>query len=893
MECGGHEHESSGYLGTIEVLYARLASAPGGLTETEAAERLARSGPNRLGMAHRVAPLAILAEQFKNVLIVILLLATLASSFLGHAVEAMAIAVIVLFAVLLGFIQEYRSERAMDALRALAAPVATVLRDGVERDLPAADVVPGDVVLLRAGNRVPADARLLEAVNLKIQESVLTGESAPVEKVVADLDEADLPLGDRRNMVFAGTLVTYGRGRALVTATAGQTEFGKIAGELAGVETGRTPLQESLDRMGRLLAVVALGVVMLIVGLGLLRGQGLVEMLMFGIALAVAVVPEALPAVVTISLAIGVQRLIRRNALIRRLPAVETLGCTSVICTDKTGTLTRDEMTVRRIVVDGREIEVGGVGYAPQGDFHSAGLPLAAELDVHLQRLLAAAALASDAEVHATDGGWAITGDPTEAALVVVAAKGGLGKHHLKINAPRVHEIPFTSETKRMTTVHACDGALLACSKGAPEVILAACTHQLTATGEVVLDTGRRDAALRDVSVLAGQGMRVLAIADKSAGAVTDAETQMVFLGLVGMIDPPRPEVGAALRTCETAGIRVVMITGDHPLTARAIAAELGILKAGQVISGSDLVALSDAELAQSIGRIDVFARVSPADKLRVVNALQAQGAVVGMTGDGVNDAPALKKADIGIAMGVAGTDVAREVAAMTLTDDNFASIVAAIEEGRAIYGNIRKYLMYLLSSNLGEILLMAVVTLFALPLPLTAVQILYVNLATDGLPALALAFDPHDRKLMLDRPRARSEGLFQPSVVFLTVLGGVWSAGANLTLFIWAMASGRSAAESMTMVFVLLVLIQFAKAFSFRCDRESIFVRPFANHWLNLAVLWEVLLLIVVVYLPVLNAPFGTYALSFEGWLVVGPTALSIIPVLDAGKWFVRRNGW
>ena len=893
MECGGHEHESSGYLGTIEVLYARLASAPGGLTETEAAERLARSGPNRLGMAHRVAPLAILAEQFKNVLIVILLLATLASSFLGHAVEAMAIAVIVLFAVLLGFIQEYRSERAMDALRALAAPVATVLRDGVERDLPAADVVPGDVVLLRAGNRVPADARLLEAVNLKIQESVLTGESAPVEKVVADLDEADLPLGDRRNMVFAGTLVTYGRGRALVTATAGQTEFGKIAGELAGVETGRTPLQESLDRMGRLLAVVALGVVMLIVGLGLLRGQGLVEMLMFGIALAVAVVPEALPAVVTISLAIGVQRLIRRNALIRRLPAVETLGCTSVICTDKTGTLTRDEMTVRRIVVDGREIEVGGVGYAPQGDFHSAGLPLAAELDVHLQRLLAAAALASDAEVHATDGGWAITGDPTEAALVVVAAKGGLGKHHLKINAPRVHEIPFTSETKRMTTVHACDGALLACSKGAPEVILAACTHQLTATGEVVLDTGRRDAALRDVSVLAGQGMRVLAIADKSAGAVTNAETQMVFLGLVGMIDPPRPEVGAALRTCETAGIRVVMITGDHPLTARAIAAELGILKAGQVISGSELVALSDAELAQSIGRIDVFARVSPADKLRVVNALQAQGAVVGMTGDGVNDAPALKKADIGIAMGVAGTDVAREVAAMTLTDDNFASIVAAIEEGRAIYGNIRKYLMYLLSSNLGEILLMAVVTLFALPLPLTAVQILYVNLATDGLPALALAFDPHDRKLMLDRPRARSEGLFQPSVVFLTVLGGVWSAGANLTLFIWAMASGRSAAESMTMVFVLLVLIQFAKAFSFRCDRESIFVRPFANHWLNLAVLWEVLLLIVVVYLPVLNAPFGTYALSFEDWLVVGPTALSIIPVLDAGKWFVRRNGW
>ncbi len=893
METGERVQAVAGHLGSLEACCAALEVTAEGLSSAEAQARLVRYGPNRIGGTRRVSPLTILAEQFKNVLVVILLLATVASSFLGHAVEALAITVIVLFAVLLGFVQEYRAERAMDALRALAAPLATVLRDGIERDIAASEVVPGDVALLRAGNRVPADARLLEAVNLKVQESVLTGESAPVEKSVCELTLPELPIGDRRNMAFAGTLVTYGRARALVTATGGGTEFGKIAGELEGVASGRTPLQESLDRMGRLLAGVAGGVVLLIVALGLLRGQGLIDMLMFGIALAVAVVPEALPAVVTISLAIGVQRLIRRNALIRRLPAVETLGSTSVIGTDKTGTLTRDEMTVRRIVQDGRVFQVEGVGYAPLGGIHTAQGALAGEDVVPLQRLLRVATLASDAEVRPAEGGWTISGDPTEAALIVAAAKAGFDKHRLAIDAPRVHEIPFASESKRMTTVHQCAGQLLACSKGAPEVILAACAKQLTAAGEIELDAGRRAQVLRDVSALAGEGMRVLAVADKPGSTLSDAEEKMVFLGLVGMIDPPRPEVAAALRTCETAGVRVVMITGDHPLTARAIAAELGILKAGQVVSGSELAAMSDTELAVAIGRIDVFARVSPADKLRVVNALQAQGAVVGMTGDGVNDAPALKKADIGIAMGVAGTDVAREVSAMTLTDDNFASIVAAIEEGRAIYGNIKKYLMYLLSSNLGEILLMAAVTLFALPLPLTAVQLLYVNLATDGLPALALAFDPHGRNLMHEAPRPRSEGIFRPSVVSLTVLGGVWSAAVNLSLFIWAMASGRSAAESMTMVFVSLVLIQFAKAFSFRCDRESILVRPFANRWLNLAILWEVMLLAVVVYVPALHAPFGTYALPFEDWLIVGLAALSVIPVLEAGKCFIRRKGW
>ena len=874
---------------------ARLMTTPEGLSGAEAEARLQRHGPNVLGVVHRVSPVAILLEQFKNVLVIILLLATGASAFLGHAVEAVAITVIVLFAVVLGFIQEYRAERAIDALRALAAPLASVLRDGREIEVPARALVPGDVIVLRAGNRIPADARLLEAINLKVQEGVLTGESAAVEKNVPALVVADLPLGDRCNMAYAGTLATYGRGRAVVVATGMATEFGKIAGVLQGVEAGRTPLQGSLDRLGRALAWVALVIVLLIVVLGLLRGQSFIEMLMFGIALAVAVVPEALPAVVTISLAIGVQRLVRRNALVRRLPAVETLGSTSVICTDKTGTLTRDEMTARRVHCAGVRVDVAGAGYAPEGAISASEGALSEGALAALQRLLRAALLASDAELVVAPGdAWQIKGDPTEGALVVLAVKAGLARSVVEAAYPRVHEIPFSSESKRMTTVHrAADGSggSLACAKGAPEVILASCVLHLDAQGEVPLDETLRQALLVTVSDMAAAGMRVLAIADKPGAGIEDAGQEMTFLGLVGMIDPPRPEVAAALRTCETAGIRVVMITGDHPLTAEAIARELGILKGGTILTGAQLAALGEAELSATIGRIDVFARVSPVDKLRVVTALQANGAVVGMTGDGVNDAPALKKADIGIAMGISGTDVAREVAAMTLTDDNFASIVAAIEEGRGIYGNIKKYLMYMLSSNLGEIGLMVGASLFGLPLPLSVVQILYVNLATDGLPALALAVDPPDVDSMKRSPRPPGEGLFNRSVLILIAAGGAWSTLVNLSLFAWALASGRSVSEAMTMTFVTLVLIEFVKAFNFRSDRDSVFIRPFANRWLNLAILWEILLLAAIVYVPLLHAPFGTFALSLDDWLIALGVALSVMPVLETVKWLERRR--
>ena len=871
---------------------ARLESFSAGLTAAEAARRLDEYGSNELQAAHRISPWTILFEQFKNVLIVILLAATVLSAFLGHGVEAVAITVILLFSVVLGFVQEYRAERAIEALRQMAAPTATALRDGEEREIPARDLVPGDVVVLRAGNRIPADARLIEAVNLQIQEAALTGESVPVEKHAAPLSNPELALGDRKNMAYAGTTATYGRGRAIVAATGMKTEFGKIAQMLQTVETGKTPLQENLDKLGHTLGRAAFVVVGIIVALGLFRGQPFIEMLVFGIALAVAVVPEALTAVVTISLAIGVQRLVKRRALMRRLPAVETLGSTSVICSDKTGTLTKEEMTARKLYVAGQLLEVSGAGYEPHGQFSRDGVSV--EPSTPLERLLQAAALASDAHIARNEvaGRWQVTGDPTEGALVVVAAKAGLNKAALDARFPRVHEIPFASDTKRMTTLHSVAADVVAFAKGAPEIILDSCERQWTADGETRLDAASRNELVETVRHMASEGLRVLAVASKAGATLENAERDMTFLGLVGMIDPPRPEAKAAIQTCEQAGIRVVMITGDHPITAHAVARELGLLKAGRVTSGAELEAMSEAELERQVENIEVYARVSPAHKLRVVTALQKKGHVVAMTGDGVNDAPALKKADIGIAMGITGTDVAKEAAAMMLTDDNFASIVAAVEEGRGIYSNIKKYLMFLLSSNIGEIGLMGGAMLLGLPLPLTAVQILYVNLATDGLPALALALDPPEADLMRRKPGNPRKGIFTRPVVTLMMVGGVWSMLANLSLFAWALNSGRSVAEAMTMTFVSLVLIQFFKAYNFRSDRLSVLNRPFANTWLNWAISWEFVLLLVVVYVPSLHKPFGTFSLSVVDWAIVVGLALTISPVLEAAKWMERR-GW
>jgi Ca2+-transporting ATPase len=881
---------------TADATLAELKTSSAGLTSQEALRRLNEYGPNELEAARSVSPWRLLFDQFKNILIVILLVATGLSAFLGEGIETIVIGVIVLFAVGLGFIQELRAEKAIDALRKMAAPTATVLRDGEELLVPAQHLVPGDIVLLQAGNRVPADLRIVESINLQIEEAALTGESVAVAKQAGAIAGEKAALGDRKNMAYAGTVATYGRSRAVVVATAMNTEFGKIARMLQSVVTERTPLQKNLDKVGHLLARIALVIVALIVALGLLRGQPFMEMLIFGVALAVAVVPEALPAVVTISLAIGVQRMVKRHALMRRLPAVETLGCTSVICSDKTGTLTKDEMTVRRIHVADRQWEVSGAGYEPHGQFLVEGRPM--EPDEAVRQFLRAATLASDA--HSTrgesDGRWRIKGDPTEGALVVAAAKAGLVKAELERQAPRTGEIPFTSETKRMTTLHAIQEGSVAFSKGAPEIILASCTRRLVRengeTHEKALVDADREQILEIARSLADQALRVLGVASKSGATLGNAERGMTFLGLAGMIDPPRPEAKESVRKCEQAGIRVIMITGDHPVTAQAVARELGILKGGRAITGAQLDALSDAELEREVAGIDVFARVSPAHKLRVVTALQKGGSVVAMTGDGVNDAPALKKADIGIAMGITGTDVSKEAAAMTLTDDNFASIVAAVEEGRGIFSNIKKYLMYLLSSNIGEMLIMAGATVLGMPMPLSAVQILYLNLATDGLPALALAVDPPERDLMRRKPRNPRAGIFSRPVVFLMVVGGIWSAVANLGLFAWARACDFPADECMTLVFVSLCLVEFFKAFSFRSDRHTVFRRPFANRWLNLAIVWELLLLAGVVYLPFMHKPFGTFSLPLLVWPVLLGVAVTIIPVLEAAKWAVRR-GW
>src|SRR5688572_20712251 len=728
---------------TVEECFEELKTTSSGLTSAEARQRLEEYGPNELQAAGRVSPWTILLEQFKNVLIIILLFATALSASLGHGLEAIAITVIVLFAVVLGFVQEYRAERAIEALREMAAPTASVIRDGRERRINAHELVPGDLILLATGDKVPADVRLVEAVNLQTVEAPLTGESAAVQKHTRPLEDERLPTGDRKNLAYAGTVVTYGRGRAVVFATGMTTEFGKIAQMLEGVDTATTPLQKNLDKVGKTLARASIGVVLIIVTLGLLRGQPFVEMLIFGVALAVAVVPEALPAVVTISLALGVKRMVKRNALVRRLPAVETLGSTSVICSDKTGTLTRDEMTARRLFVGGQMLQVSGRGYEPQGKFSVNGTEV--EPNVPLSLLLRASALSSDARLERSETGdkWEVKGDPTEGALVVAAAKAGLIKTELDKQFPRVSEIPFSSETKRMTTLHETPEGVTAFAKGAPEVIVQSCAFEMTADGKKPMDEARRAAVLEVARDMAAEALRVLAVASKPDASIETADKDMDLLGLVGMIDPPRREAKAAVHECEQAGIKVIMITGDHPLTAKAVAQELGISKNGQIVAGPELEEMDDAELERMIESIEVCARVSPAHKLRIVTALQKRGQIVAMTGDGVNDAPALKKADIGIAMGITGTDVSKEAAAMTLTDDNFASIVAAVEEGRGIFSNIKKYLMYLLSSNVGEIGLMAGATLAGLPLPLSAVQILYVNLATDGLPALALAVDP------------------------------------------------------------------------------------------------------------------------------------------------------
>ncbi len=879
---------------------ASFNSSPGGLSQEEALGRIAQFGPNELTEKKKISPLAIFLAQFANFLIIILLIAVALSATLGEVADAVLIGVIVLFACGLGFIQEYRAERAMEALKKMAAPATSVLRDGKEIKIPARELVPGDIIVIRTGDRIPADARLIEAVNLKTEEAPLTGESIPIEKIIEPL-EGEVNVGDRKNMVFTGTVAVYGRGKAVVTATGMATEFGKIAAMLQEVKEERTPLQINLDRVGKWIGIGALALCFILAGLGVMRGHEILEMFIWGVALAVAAVPEALPAVVVISLALGVRRMVKRHVLIRKLPAVETLGCTTYICSDKTGTLTQDQMTVRQIYINGKLVNVSGVGYEPKGEFQLNGKIVDVAYDVPMQSLMKINTLCNDARLVSVDGVWDIKGDPTEGALVVVGAKAGLAQEEANAKSPRIDEIPFTSERKRMTTIHNTPEGKVAYSKGAPEIILDSCSYILMDNKEKSLTEKDKAQALGTATKMAGEALRVLGMAYRQLSEIPtrkeDSETGMVFVGLAGMIDPPREEVREAVKLCDQAGIKSVMITGDHKLTAIAIAKELGILKEGVALTGAEIDKLSDEEFEALVEKIEVYARVSPIHKLRVIEGLTKKGHVVAMTGDGVNDAPALKKADIGIAMGITGTDVSKEAANMILTDDNFASIVAAVEEGRGIFGNIKKYLMYLLSSNIGEILLMAGAILFGpligLPygaIPLIAVQILFVNLVTDGLPALALSVDPADPDIMKQKPHPRGQGIFSKQVVVLMIIGGIWSCLVNLGIFKWALDVGKGMVEAQCLTFLTLVMIQFFKAYNFRSDKKSIFnIGIFKNKWLNLSVLSQIVLMWIIIEVPLLNDLFNTYPLTVLEWVIVVILAGTVFPVLEISKAVMR----
>jgi Ca2+-transporting ATPase len=917
----------------LEEVAAALRTDPErGLTDAEAAGRLARYGRNELtGAAPPRAWMRFLA-QFADPLVVLLLVATTVSAALWAyerdadlPYEAIAILAVVLLNATVGFAQQARAEAAVAALRAMTAATAAVVRGGRRRSIPAADIVPGDVMLLEEGDTVPADGRLLDSTALQTAEAALTGESLPVHKDAA-IVVGDVALGDRRNMVFSGTAATYGHGRAVVTATGMHTEMGRIAGLLEGTADEPTPLQRELARTGRRLGlmVIVIAAVMIatIVVVEDVRGlAAILDVLILGVALAVAAVPEGLPAVVTAVLAIGVQRMARRHAIVRHLAAVEALGSATVIASDKTGTLTRNEMTVRVAVTAGGRVTFTGSGYAPDGEVAGGdGRPLDAVRRAELERLLVAAQRANNATLDSRDGRWVVLGDPTEGALLVAAAKAGLRRETLDARLPRLSERPFSSDRKIMSTVHrdtAGGNRPVLFAKGAPDVVLARCSRELVGLEARPLTPERRSAILRGSDMLANEALRTLGIASRelpeggheghAERRGDDLEQDLVFAGLVGMFDPPRPEAREAVARARRAGIRPLVITGDHPRTASVVARELGIADDEEAVTGPELEAMSDEARAATVARVAVYARVSPEHKLRIVEALRRTGAVVAMTGDGVNDAPALRKADIGVAMGITGTDVSKEAADIVLADDNFATIVAAVEEGRAIFVNIQKFLRYLLSSNFGEVLTMFFGVLFAdrlglqaqaggLVLPLVATQILWINLVTDGPPALALGVDPAGGDVMQRPPRPAGEGVLTGPMWRGIILIGLVMAAATLFVLDSALPSGLiegdgSLRYAQTMAFTTLMLCQIVNVVNARSDTASAVAGLFTNGWLWTAMAGSVALQAAVVYVPPLQQAFGTVPLGAADWLRCVAAASAVLWVREIDKLFARRR--
>ncbi len=851
-----------------------------GLSSSEAAARLERYGRNQLKEAPKRSPWAIFLDQFKDFIIWILIGAALVSGVLQEVVDAVAIIAIVILNAVLGFIQEYRAEKSLAALKRLSSPTSKVLRDGKHGLIASEELVPGDVIELEAGDSVPADSRVAWVTsNFGVQEASLTGESTPVVKTTAALEEPDVPLADRANMVYLGTSVASGRAKGIVTGTGMETELGKIAGMIQEIERESTPLQKKLEEFGKWIVYACFVLVVMVFLLEWARGGKMIEVFLTAVSLAVAAIPEGLPAVVTIALALGVQRMVKRHALIRKLRSVETLGSATVICSDKTGTLTKNEMTVQAVYAGGRLFRATGIGYAPKGDFLLDGKTVSPRDYPELMKALTVGVLCNGAQLVQEPTAYKIVGDPTEGALLTVAAKADIWKSQEERTSPFVDELPFDSERKKMTVVRQVDHHRVAFVKGAPDILLADCVNIEVAGAVRPLTVADRKQSAAANDDLTSQAMRVLGVAyrdlDGHAGKldIGTVERDLTFVGLIAMIDPPREEVRQAIRACMTAGIKTVMITGDHKNTATAIAKQLGFFKEDSVaLSGDELDKLSQEQLEKQVHKIPVYARVSPEHKLRVVRAWRSRHEIVAMTGDGVNDAPAVKEADIGVAMGITGTDVTKEVSDMVVTDDNFASIVAAVEEGRGIYDNIQKFVHYLLSCNTGEILVMFVSSLIGLPVPLLPIQILWINLVTDGLPALALGVDPTDPEIMKRRPRAPDEPVVTRRRGLLMLVQGVFIAACSLGAFALVLYVEKEGIErARTAGFIVLSVSQLFHSFNCRSLTESLFkIGPFTNRSLLAATGISFALQMAVVYAPPLQTIFKTEPLGPFDWVLV-----------------------
>lgn len=879
-----------------------------GLPSKTANKLLQQYGLNQLQQGKRISPISLFLNQFKDFMVLVLLLATLISGLLGEYTDAITIIAIVMINAILGFVQEYRAERSLQALKEMAAPHAKVLRDEKIQTIPAVELVSGDIVFLETGDRIPADLRLLESSDLYIEESALTGESVPVNKNIEVIRQEEIPLGDHKNMTFMGTLITRGTGLGIVVETGMTTEMGKIADLIQSTEEMETPLQRRLEQLGKILILLSLALTALVVVTGIWHGHNAYAMFLAGVSLAVAAIPEGLPAIVTIALALGVQRMIKRKAIVRKLPSVETLGCATVICSDKTGTLTQNKMTVTDLWLGGQEIQVTGTGYSPKGEFFHGSYQIQTDRVEYLKKLLEVSVLSNNAQLmeekeqglfKKRKSHWQIQGDPTEGALVVLGEKGSIIKREVDRNWQRELEFPFDATRKMMSVVVNNRSQQMVAVKGAPDILLERCSTIVWERKVIPLTPILKKHVKKAIERMAGQALRNLGFAYKElklgerVRSEAEAENGLTFIGIAGMIDPPREEVKQSIQTCKQAGIKTVMITGDHQLTATSIAKQLQILPPGGLtVNGQDLYNMSDSEFKRITEDIYVYARVSPEHKLRIVKNLQANGHVVAMTGDGVNDAPAIKASDIGIAMGITGTDVAKEASSLILSDDNFATIVAAIEEGRGIYDNIRKFIRYLLASNVGEILTMFFAMLAGLPLPLVPIQILWVNLVTDGLPAMALGVDGTEDNIMNRPPRDSRESVFARGLGWKIISRGFLIGLVTLGVFYITLQQDPAyLIKAQTMAFTTLVMAQLIHVFDCRSDISVFHRNLFENKYLILAVLSSILLLVGVIYIEPLQPIFRTADLSLYDWILV--TVAGAIPTFAFGiaKLFTRQR--